>query len=410
MISRRLAWMVAITASATMTVSYVDRTTLAVLAPSVTKALHISETAYGGLTSAFSVAYLLAVPLSGWWIDRAGARRGLVVSLLIWSAVAAGHALVPGLGVLFAMRIALGVAEGPSFPGAAQTISRILPSADRERGFGVLFTGSSLGNMLAPPIASALFAIAGWRVAFLLTSVVGLLWLPLWIGLTRQPAVRTMLDSHSPAPHAEHPPLREIMASPLMVRALIGILAVAPLLGLVGAWGAKYLVRVFAMPQDTVGSYLWVPPLVADLGAILFGDLAARQARGGAPPRALHAVAALLATSAALLPWAATPWRAMAVFSVCTAGGLAVYTLVTSDLLSRMPAGRASFAAGVLSGAQSLALIVTHPLIGRAVDATGGYALATLVIAGWVLPGSLIWWAWRPPPRAEPQVAEIAAA
>src|SRR5215212_8817730 len=103
-----MAWQVAIVATLTMTVSYVDRQTLAVLAPSVTKALNISNEAYGWLGSAFSIAYLFGTPLSGWWIDRIGARRGLVASVLAWSAVAALHAVVPGFGMLFALRLALG--------------------------------------------------------------------------------------------------------------------------------------------------------------------------------------------------------------------------------------------------------------------------------------------------------------
>src|SRR5262245_60181939 len=116
-----------------MTVSYIDRQTLAVLAPEVTRELGISEAQYGWLAAAFSIAYLVTTPIAGWWIDRAGARRGLVWSLLAWSVVAALHALAPGFGVLFALRIALGITEGPSFPGAAQTVHRALPAAERER-------------------------------------------------------------------------------------------------------------------------------------------------------------------------------------------------------------------------------------------------------------------------------------
>src|SRR5205814_9590873 len=101
LVGRPTAWTVAIVAMLTMTVSYIDRLTLAVLAPSVTKALHITETQYGWLQSAFSIAYLVATPLSGWWIDRIGARRGLVGSILVWTAVSALQALAPGLGSLF---------------------------------------------------------------------------------------------------------------------------------------------------------------------------------------------------------------------------------------------------------------------------------------------------------------------
>lgn len=397
--SRRLAWTVAIVAALTMTVSYVDRTTLAVLAPSVTKALNISDTAYGWMTSAFSLAYLVAVPVSGWWIDRAGARRGLVLSLLVWSGVAALHAVAPGMAALFALRIALGIAEAPAFPGAVQTICRVLPPEDRSRGFGFVFTGSSLGAMVAPPLASLLYALAGWRVAFLGTALWGLVWIPLWLVLTRRPEVRAQLDAAPVATAEERPPFLELLRHPLMARALIGIFAVAPVMGLAMAWGAKYLVHAFDVKQAAVGHYLWLPPLALDVGAILFGDLAARQRRApGAPPRMLLAIAALLTASPALLPWAYSPWQGTAVLAGCLMGGGAVYTLVTADVMGRMPAARASLAAGVLTGGQSLALIIAHPLIGRAVDLYGGYDVIAVTLGAWVVPGSLVWLAWRPAP------------
>jgi ACS family hexuronate transporter-like MFS transporter len=391
----------------TLTVSYSDRTTLAVLAPSVTKAMGISEAAYGWLTAAFSAAYLIATPLSGRWIDRVGARRGLVYSVLLWSSVAALHALAPGFAFLFALRIALGMTEGPSFPGAAQTMVRVLPPGERSRGFGVLFTGSSIGSMVAPPLASFLFRLAGWRVAFLGTACVGLLWVPIWIALTRRPDVAAQLDAAvEPTTVEPRPGFRDLVTSPITVRALIAVAAVAPVAGFIAAWGSKFLVRRFGLAQGDVGSYLWLPPLGIDVGAIVFGDLAARlHRRPGAPPRALFAVAALLVTTVALLPYMATPWQAMAVASLALAGGGAVYTLVTADMLGRMPPRSVSSAAGVLAGAQSLALIVSGPLIGRAVDRFGDYTVITAVLGAWVVPGSLAWWWWRPALQFEAKTA-----
>src|SRR5215475_5138482 len=113
MLSRRMAWMVALMATLTMTVSYFDRNAMGVLAPEMTKALGISNTAYGWVGSAFSMAYLLGTPVAGWWIGIIGARRGLLASVLTWSVVAALHAVMPGFAVLFALRLALGLAEGP---------------------------------------------------------------------------------------------------------------------------------------------------------------------------------------------------------------------------------------------------------------------------------------------------------
>src|SRR5262249_41416999 len=150
----------------------------------VREALHINHSAYGSLTGAFSLSYLVGAPLAGWLLDRIGARRGLTLSILVWSAVSALHALAPSVAVLFLLRVALGLAESPSFPGAAQTVRRALPRSHRAMGYGVVFTGSSLGAMIAAPLAIGLNNRLGWRLAFVGTSLCGLLWLPLWLFAT----------------------------------------------------------------------------------------------------------------------------------------------------------------------------------------------------------------------------------
>ncbi|MDQ3337025.1 MAG: MFS transporter [Myxococcota bacterium] len=393
-----MAWSVALAATFTMTVSYIDRTTFSVLALSVTKDLGISETAYGWLTSAFNIAYLIATPLAGWWIDRVGARRGLVWSVLVWTAVAALHAVVPGFAVLFVLRLALGIAEGPSFPGAAQTVQRVLPASERERGFGVLFTGSSIGGMIAPLLASALFALAGWRLAFVGTALAGLVWVPIWLWVTRSPEVRAQLDQAPvAADRAPHATFRELVAHPVMVRALLAVFAVAPIAGFSLGWGSKFLGTTFGVTQAQVGQYLWIPPLMFDAGAILFGDLASRQQRPpGTPPRLLFSIAVPLAASLALLPFATTPWTAMVILGTAMVGAGAIYTFVAADLLSRVPPASVSFAGGIMAGAQSLALIAMGPLVGYSVEIYAGYEVATTVIGALVLPGCIAWLLWLP--------------
>jgi hypothetical protein len=196
------------------------------------------------------------------------------------------------------------------------------------------------------------------------------------------------------------PTLRELIAHPILIRALIGVFAAAPVFGFAQTWGAKYLVRTFGLGQGDVGGYLWLPPLLFDAGAILFGDLASRQRRPeGVPPRALFAIGAALAAELALLPFAATPWQSMLIIGVANAGSGVLYTLITSDLLGRMPPGTVSFAGGIMAGAQSLALIIASPLIGRTVDHLHSYDAVALGLAVWVIPGSAIWLAWRPPAR-----------
>ncbi|MFI5301572.1 MAG: MFS transporter, partial [Polyangiales bacterium] len=154
-VSRTRAWLVVLVATLTMTISYLDRQALSVLAPTVTEAFHLDDTAYGWLTSAFSIAYLVMAPFAGRAIDRFGARRGLPIAVVLWSIVAALHAFTLGFASLFFLRVLLGAAEAPSFPGATQAVDRVLEPRDRARGVGVLFTGSSIGAMVVPTIAVA---------------------------------------------------------------------------------------------------------------------------------------------------------------------------------------------------------------------------------------------------------------
>ncbi len=105
---------------------------------------------------------------------------------------------------------------------------------------------------------------------------------------------------------------------------------------------------------------------------------------------------ALLAAAVALLPRVETPWSGTVVLGVAMAGVLATYTLVTADMLGRMPSASASTASGIIAGAQSLALIVSGPLIGRALDRYGSYDVIAIALGAWVVPGATIWWFWRP--------------
>lgn len=397
-----------------MAVSYLDRQTLAILAPTVRKALAITETQYGWLVSAFSIAYLVGAPLAGRLVDRVGARRGLLGAVLVWSVVAALHALVPGFGVLFALRILLGLAEAPSFPGAAQTVHRALPPAERARGFGVLFTGSSFGAMVAPILATWLEARWGFRVAFVGTAAVGLAWIPMWLAVAYAPAARRALDRRTDAGAAEAGAAEAgtgalaLVRHPAVLRAVLVVLASSPMLAFTLNWSANFLEKAYGLPQSALGRYLWLPPVLFDAGAILFGHVASRRAKAraaatadrDAADRDLVATAAALTALGGAMALARTPLEAVVLAGLAMAGGGGLFALLTADMLSRVPASAVSSAGGITAATQSLAYIVANPLVGWAVQRSGSYTSALVALAAWVVPGCVGWILWKPPPLA----------
>jgi MFS transporter, ACS family, hexuronate transporter len=398
-LSRRHAWLVAGVATLAMSVSYVDRQVMANIASSVRKALDIDAEHFGWLAGAFSLAYLLMAPLAGTLIDRVGARRGLTAAIVTWSLVSAAHALVPSFAALLALRIALGAAEAPSFPAAAQSVRRALPAGDRSAAFGLLFTGSSLGAVVAAPLAIGLDVHFGWRTAFLVASLLGMAWLPLWLLVTGSPAVREVLArpdsvSRSGPSFSVGASFGALLADRAVLRALVLVVASAPALMFVFVWLPQYIEIGRGIPRPAVARYLWLPLVMADLGMLSFGAMASRLDRRAVGPRShvtLVLVAAAMESALALVPGLRTTWAAVALIGLAAAGGGGLYTLLTADMMARIDAARVSTAGGLTAAAQSLVYVVLNPLVGRWIDRTHSFDGSLVLLGLLSLPGALVW-------------------
>lgn len=409
LISRRHAWALTLVATLTLAVSYIDRQALAALAPTICREFDISETEYGFLMATFSLAYLVASPIAGAIVDRVGARRGLLGAVLLWSFVAALHAIVPGFGVLVFLRIALGITESPSFPGAAQTVQRSLSPADRPRGFGVLFTGSSIGAMIAPPLATYLAKHWNWQTAFLGTAAVGLLWVPFWIAFAWKNPARKLLDA-APATDKPRPSPISVLRHPAVLRAMLGIAAVAPAMGFVLNWGAKFLDKAHHIPQAGVGKYMVLPPLLFDVGSVMFGHIASIRRRNrsdGSPDRLLFVLAATLTLVITASPFGRTPWESMIIAGIGMAGGGGVFAMISVDYLGRVHPSLVSTASGMGAAAQSMTYILFAPILGKLIAISGGYVTPYVTLGVWMIPGCIAWLVWKPPPPYREEVPTV---
>lgn len=398
----------AIVATLAMSVSYLDRQTLAAIAPTVRDELAISHERFGWLGSAFALAYLVCAPVSGLVVDRFGPRRTLALAVLAWSIVSAAHAVAFSFAGLLVLRLLLGVFEAPSFPSAARTVQTTLPASRRSAAMGLLFTGSSFGAMVAAPLAARVAHAHGFRFAFLATAALGLLWLPFWLAFApRDPAPPPRADvsarlaaSGASGASGALASLASLAAHPAVLRQTVVILGSAPALLVVLGWYPQLLVEAVGVKREHVGHYLWLPPLVFDVAAVSFGAAASaldNRARSPATPHSsLMALAALLTATLALVPLiplvpsAAGPWAHVVLGSVAMAGGGGMYVLGTADMLRRVPPGEAAAASGVSAAAQSLVHIAANPLYGAWLDRTHRWDLV-LAVGALALPAALVW-------------------
>ncbi|HTJ85432.1 MAG TPA: hypothetical protein VL400_27125, partial [Polyangiaceae bacterium] len=110
-----------------------------------------------------------------------------------------------------------------------------------------------------------------------------------------------------------------------------------------------------------------------------------------ATPVLLVVIAAILASSFALVAACTDPWQVVWVCGVAMAGGAGLFAIVTADMIGRVGAKRAATAGGATASAQSIMYVVANPLIGRGVEHFHGYGPVVVTIALLVLPGSLLW-------------------
>ena len=382
-------WALVAVASLAMALSFLERQTLSVLAPTVTKALGLSNAQYGWASSAFALAILAATPLSGFLLDRFGVRRGLFFTVLLWSLVSAAHGLAAGFGSLLLLRVLLGLTESPTTPGALHVVRSALPPADVPRGIGLALTGPTLGFVGALFVAVALEQRFGWRSAFVGVAAVSAAWLPLWAALTWGPKARQILEP----PRGPSVSAWSALSHPAVVRAVVFTFSMAPLIAFFSHWWVKFLAERFALPQADLASYGFLAPVAYDVGAIVFGDLASRARRRGGLrlEEALLAFGCLLAAANALTSLQSSPWFAVLVGSIGAFGAGGAFALCNAGALSAVPGGQVSRAAAMIATSFQLGSVIANPLIGWSIDRTGSYTLALAVPPLLIVPGAAIW-------------------
>jgi ACS family hexuronate transporter-like MFS transporter len=302
---------------------------------------------YGILLTVFSLAYAIASPFMGWFLDRVGLNVGISISVFVWALASFSTGMVRSFGALLVCRAVLGVAEASGIAAAGKAIGKYL--LPRERGVGTAMSqlGLSLGSGLAPQFAVYFAYQYSWRYAFYAAATLSVLWIPTWLVTSR--VIKPIAAESSASKHQFSASM--LRDSRLWAMAFANFTAMT-IFSLWTNWTPTYLVKVHHLTPIEARSYSWIVPICGYFGAMLGGGLSWFLInRGFQPVEArkrvcLGAATALLLTMA--IPFLPTPALAtlgMSVSFFCISAWSANMYTIPVDLFG---AEGAAFGVGVL--------------------------------------------------------------
>ncbi|HSV15812.1 MAG TPA: MFS transporter [Tepidisphaeraceae bacterium] len=397
----RYRWVICALLFFATTVNYVDRSVLAVLAPTLKQKIGWTDTNYGDINAAFSAAYAIGLLAAGWFIDKFGTRMGYTVALIFWSFASIAHAFARTAFGFGACRVVLGVAEAGNFPAAIKTVAEWFPKKERSFAIGLFNSGSNIGAILAPVLVPWITITWGWQAAFIITGAAGLIWVAFWLPLYRVPAEHPRLskselayinsdaaEAVTPVPWSKLLPHRQVWAFSL-AKALTD-----PIWWFWLFWAAPYLNKRFGVDIKTIGIPLVIIYNFATVGSIGGGYLSAGLIRAGwsvnAGRKTALLICALLVLPVTVLTKFNNEWVAVLLIGLAAAahqGFSANLFALTGDLFPRRVVGSITGIGGMFGGVASIFLQFSA---GRIVDHFGYLPLLIICGSGYLLAVAVI--------------------
>lgn len=388
----RYRWVICALLFFATTINYVDRQVLGLLATPLQKELGWSESDYGWIATAFTGAYAIGLLVVGRLMDRLGTRTGLSLAVVLWSVAAMAHGLARSAFGFGVARFGLGLTEAGNFPAAIKTVSEWFPKKERALATGVFNSGSNVGAIVAPLTVPWVAFNYGWRWAFVVTGVLGFVWLVFWLALYRRPEEHPRLSSEELAyirGDAEEPATRIPWAHLLPHRQTwafaLGKFLTDPIWWFFLFWLPKFLNETYGLTLTGIGLPLVVIYLAADVGSIGGGWLSSTLIKRGwsvnAGRKTAMLVCALCVVPIVFAVRASSLWTAVGLISLATAAhqgwSANLYTLV-SDTFPRRAVGSV-VGIGSSMGAFGGMLIAT--VTGYLLQWTGSYVPVFFVAA-----------------------------
>jgi MFS transporter, ACS family, hexuronate transporter len=291
---RTFPWFTLTMLFAATAMSFLDRQVLSTLAPRIIAEFGMSNSAYSHVIFAFQLSYTAMSAVGGYLIDRIGVKRGLGLSLGLWSLASAAHAIARSVLWLGIARFVLGIGEGACFPAATRGAADYGPSDKRSFATGFAIGGSALGAVIAPPLTVLLSTHFGWRGAFLFTGLFGFAWLSLWL---------IFVPSAPRSSATVRVPYRSLLRDRRLKWLLCARFLFDPVFYFYMFWIPQFLSRERGLSVEAIGNLFWIPFFVLGISQIFGGKITDRLIANGREPVSAKRLMLLLSAIVTPISW-----------------------------------------------------------------------------------------------------------
>ena len=392
------------------TINYADRATIGLAGPKIQKLLALSPIQMGFVFSAFAWSYVLAQLPGGWLLDRFGSKITYFFSIFLWSLFTMMMGAVgfftgaAAVAVLFGLRLLIGAAEAPSFPGNSRITSAWFPTSERGTAAAIFNSAQYFATALFAPLMGWLIHTFDWQSVFYVMGALGIVMAFVWqktiYGPKNHPRINAAelqyiaaggalvdMDSASkvvkPAQINTWAMIKELLGNRMLLGIYIGQYCINVLTYFFLTWFPVYLVTERHMTILKAGFLTALPAIAGFSGGILGGIISDRMIKSGyslsASRKTPIVFGMLLSMCMVVCNYVSADWLVIAMMSLAFFGkGVgALGWAVVSDTSPKEAGG---LSGGLFNTFGNVAGITTPIVIGYILQETGSFAGALVFI------------------------------
>lgn len=369
----RKAWLIIGLLMMLLVLNYFDRQTLSILKPIVKAELSFDDEAYSLLTFAFMLPYILMYVVSGRLIDRFGTRISMTVFAVGWSVANIASGLSHNLSHMLASRALMGAAEPGAFPVVQRAILNWVPVERRALAISIALPAGNIGAILAPPLIALLATGIGWRAAFVIPGIIGIVVAVMWWFTDSKdtPPAQSMPDAAVPLPEPvdEGPASVHLLLKDRRFWSIVAVRMISdPVWYFYLFWIPGYLQERAGLSLSELGLVGGIPFIAAVIVCMALGRLVDRFTERGHDP--IRVQLRLFAFSAALMPLGAfitmtsSAFVAIAIITVVVVVCQAWFVGYNVLLAGLFPASVNASAVGILGAVGATTSLILNLLAG----------------------------------------------